>query len=386
MTFKDIKLIVLVLTTLLMIVVLQIATEAQEEETTDIILAVSDRTTEVRDAIVASVPGVTDAANVTTTHLAAITRLNLRNKNITSLKSGDFDGMTGLTNLNLYGNHLSNLPDRIFEGLTALSSLRLGGNTVSPLPLAVSLEKVGENQFKAVVPAGAPFAVVLSVSVSHGSITEGVSTLSISKGSTESEVVTVTRTEGTTQAVSANISTVPSLPNNHYGYTLSKSIELPIDVISSLNKSSESQDPETPAIVIVPEVVENNAPSFTEGTFALRSIAENSAAETNIGLAVSATDTDEDDTLIYTLGGRDADTFTIVSTTGQLQTQAALDYETKKIYLVSITVSDTIATDTIFVVISIINVADTTISTDVISVSDRSVRKCVMRLWQQCQM
>ena len=85
-------------------------------------LAVSDRTPEVRDAIVAAVTGVTDAGNVTDAHLAAITSLSLRAAGITELKSGDFSGMTELTNLNLYGNMLSTLPIGIFEGLTSMTS------------------------------------------------------------------------------------------------------------------------------------------------------------------------------------------------------------------------------------------------------------------------
>ena len=102
----------LILATLLMIFGTQIGVDAQEEDTTNEILAVSDRTVQVRDAIVAAVSGVTDAANVTETHLAAITSLSLRSKGITSLKSSDFSGMSGLTNINLYGNQLSSQSPR----------------------------------------------------------------------------------------------------------------------------------------------------------------------------------------------------------------------------------------------------------------------------------
>ena len=115
-----------------------------------------------------AVPSVTDAADVTETHLAAITRLNLRNKVITSLKSGDFSGMTGLTDLNLYGNQLSSLPDGIFKGLTALTTLRLGGNTVDPMQIDVSLEEVGTNEYKVSIPTGAPFAITVSIVLQMG--------------------------------------------------------------------------------------------------------------------------------------------------------------------------------------------------------------------------
>ena len=51
---------------------------------------VSNRTAAVRDAIVAAVPDVNSASDVTEAHLAEITELSLNDKNITSLKTGDF--------------------------------------------------------------------------------------------------------------------------------------------------------------------------------------------------------------------------------------------------------------------------------------------------------
>ena len=90
----------------------------------------------------------------------------------------------------------------------------------------------------------------------------------------------------------------------------------------------------------VDETSTNNAPIFTDGTSTTRTIAENTASGRNIGTAIAATDADGD-TLTYTLGGTDAAAFRINSTSGQLRTSAALDYETKSSYAVSISVSDT---------------------------------------------
>ena len=75
----------------------------------------------------------------------------------------------------------------------------------------------------------------------------------------------------------------------------------------------------------------NEPPVFTEGTSATRSVAENTTSGQNIGNAITATDVDEN-TLTYTLGGDDASSFGIDSTNGQLQTKAALDYETQTSY------------------------------------------------------
>ena len=331
------------------------------------ITPVSDRTSQVRDAIITAA-GVNTAADVTDTHLAAITSLNLRNAGITELQSGDFSGLTGLTDLNLYGNELSSLPDGIFEGLTALTTLRLGGNTVEPMPITVSLEKVADGQFKAIAPIGAPFDIVLPISATNGSIADNTTSITISKGSTESSTLTITRTADTTAAVTTNIGTLPSLPTNHYGYSLSKSSALPVEIISEVVTTTPIV-PET----VVPETSTNTAPVFTDGSTAIRSIAENTATETNIGTAISATDANSD-TLTYSLGGTDASSFSIDSMIGQLKTKLALDYETKRVYSVTITVSDGTLTDTITVIINIIDVSETTIASTSLPVSQRTTQ------------
>ena len=100
----------------------------------------------------------------------------------------------------------------------------------------------------------------------------------------------------------------------------------------------------------------NDAPMFDEGATATRSIAENTDAGMDIGTPVTASDQDGD-MLTYALGGTDAASFTINGSTGQLMTQAALDYETKDSYMVTVTADDGMATDTIDVTINIIDVA-----------------------------
>ena len=95
----------------------------------------------------------------------------------------------------------------------------------------------------------------------------------------------------------------------------------------------------SPATLAV-QAAGNNAPEFTEGTSTTRSVAENTASSRNIGTAIAATDADSGDTLRYTLGGTDMASFAIVSASGQLQTRAALDYETKSSYAVTVSVSD----------------------------------------------
>ena len=88
-----------------------------------------------------------------------------------------------------------------------------------------------------------------------------------------------------------------------------------------------------------PPVQRNNPPVFSDGTSTTRSVAENTPSNRNIGNAVTATDPDGE-TLIYSLSGVDAAAFSIDSNTGQLQTVAALDYESKNVYSVTITATD----------------------------------------------
>ena len=107
----------------------------------------------------------------------------------------------------------------------------------------------------------------------------------------------------------------------------------------------------------ITDVDENRAPVFADGDSTIRSIAENTASGENIGTALAATDADTDDPLTYTLSGTDAESFSIVSTTGQLQTNAALDYETKNSYAVTVSVSDGNGeSDSIDVTINVTNV------------------------------
>ena len=411
---------------------------------------VSDRTPQVRDAIVAVVPGVDSANDVTAAHLSLIKNLNLSEQNITILKSGDFDGLSALDSLALYKNRLRSLPADLFSDLSALSKLDLGSNDLSSLSadlfselsslswlslsfnklgslpsglfsgpsslrtlnlsynklgglptdlfsdlsalrtlnlssnklsglpadlfsgvsslswlslsfneliglpagifsglsslrsfylgdnavnlsITVFLEQVEENQFKASAPTGAPFNIMLPLNVMNGTIDGGATTIEIPAGSVESEPLTVTPTPGASDPVAVNIVILPELPIGHYGYSLAEP--------SGLGGDSESLifAVGIPRPNYEPNV--NHAPVFAEGISTMRSVAENTDAGVNIGSPVVATDED-DDPLTYGLEGPDAGAFGVVGTTGQLQTRAPLDYETRNAYSVVVIVSD----------------------------------------------
>ena len=98
---------------------------------------ICDRTPQVRTAILDKVAGISNCSDVTATHLAAIGTLNLSHNSLTSLKPGDFDGLTGVTFLALSSSRLTTLLAGVFDGLTALTTLSLGSNRLTTLPASV---------------------------------------------------------------------------------------------------------------------------------------------------------------------------------------------------------------------------------------------------------
>ena len=139
----------------------------------------------------------------------------------------------------------------------------------------------------------------------------------------------------------------------------------------SQGANAQSIDPNAPGDYIVPVTINvtdvNEPPAFADDT-ATRSVAENSAADTNIGAVVTATDPDgvaKFNTLTYSLTGTDASDFTIDSSTGQIKTKSALDYEDDTSYSVTVNVTDgknaggtadTTTDDTIAVTINVTDV------------------------------
>ena len=452
------KIVMSIVIVMLLIYGIQATSHAQQQFT-----PVSDRTPQVRDAIVALVPGVDAADDVTAAHLSLINNLNLSEQNITTLKAGDFDGLSSLDSLALYKNRLRSLPADLFSGVSSLSRLDLGSNDLSSLPasvfselsslswlslsfnelsglpadifsglsslntlnlsynklsslsadifsevsslrtlnlssnklsrlpadvfsevsllnwlslsfnelsglpvgvfsglsalrsfylgdnavnlsITVFLEQIEDNQFKASAPTGAPFNIVLPLSVVNGTIDGGATTIEIPAGSLESEPLTVTPTPGASDSVAVNIVVLPELPTGHYGYSLVEPSGLDADnsLTFAVGIRVPTYDPNA-----------NHAPVFAEGISTGRSVAENTDAGMNIGGPVVATDED-DDPLTYGLEGPDAAAFGIVGTTGQLQTRAPLDYETRDAYAVTVIVSDGRGgADTIGVAISV---------------------------------
>ena len=339
---------------------------------------ICDRTQEVQDGILAQLADVAECEAVTVANLATVTELHLYDENITALKEGDFAGLTGVTYISLNGNQLGalpanlfsglaslgvlnlgtnqltslpdglfsglpalktldlsnndleSLPDGLFSGLPPLAALKLGDNpdTGDRLPLTVTVEKVGTDQARAKVLAGAPFAVDFTATVANGSLAGGATTLGVAVGSVDGTPVTVTRTAGIMAAVTVDIdlTTQPTLPaTSHSGYEFEKAPSgLPATILPAVGNG-------------------NNAPVFAEAS-ETREVAENSAADTDVGLPIpEATDDDNDDDLTYSMAGTDAASFAFDAPTRQITTIAGVDYNfeaTKNSYEVTVKADD----------------------------------------------
>ena len=173
--------------------------------------------------------------------LTALTKLELEANQLTSLPAKIFLGLSSLNDLKLFINQLTVLPDSLFFGLTKLKKLNLDlnppDNPVS-LPIVVSLASDGEGQFKARAHTGAPFEIVIPISVANGSVDGGATTIAIPAGRVDSDVFTVSRTSGTTPAVTVDIGILPGLPTDHDGYELVKFDNLPLEVIAAVTNGN----------------------------------------------------------------------------------------------------------------------------------------------------
>ena len=85
----------------------------------------------------------------------------------------------------------------------------------------------------------------------------------------------------------------------------------------------------------------NNPPVFSEGATATRAVSATSPSGTLIGDPIAATDADTDDTVTYSLEGRDAPSFDIGETNGQLRTKSGITLIVGTTYTVVVVADDT---------------------------------------------
>ena len=312
------------------------------------ITPVQDRTPQIRDAIVAAVPGVNSANDVTAAHLAAIATLEASKKSISALKAGDFDGLTALTTLDLSHNSITDIS--VLGSLTTLTALEMSHNAISDISVLKNLTKL-------------KWLYLRHNAISDISVLKNLTKLKILwlSGNSISDISALEKLTALRKLTLGgnsieDVSALEKLTPLNLLWLNGNAITdvSPLEDLTSLTSLTLSGNPiadyaplrrlkaANPAMSIDVDIDDNNnnAPVFTAGTSTTRAIAENTASGVNIGSPIAATDADTGDTLTYTLGGTDAASFRIVSTSGQLRTSAALDYETKSSYSVSVSVSD----------------------------------------------
>ena len=289
------------------------------------------RTAVVQTFILAKIEGVSACADVTGTHLAAITgSLLLNSESITALAAGDFAGLTSLTNLYLNNNELTALPADVFEPLTSLTSLYLHHNDLATLPADVfePLTSLTNRLYLDDNP-GAPFAPVAVALPDDGTVSSAGGTVMLdgsgsgSDGGPWGEYVTYSwaltnPSSGVTvtfdDAGSATpVVTIPALAaNTELTFTLTVAGRSGSDGVTRGTDAARVSVPAT-----------NVAPSFTSA--AAFDAAEN---QTAVG-TVQASDGDSEDSVTgYAIeGGADASKFTIVASTGVLTFASAPNYE-----------------------------------------------------------
>ena len=101
----------------------------------------------------------------------------------------------------------------------------------------------------------------------------------------------------------------------------------------------------------------NNAPVFADATVEF-SVNENVRSGTEVG-TVTATDADQSDTIVYSLSGTDASSFSIDSSAGTILISVSPDFETKSSYSLTVTATDDdSATDSIAVTVTVVDQDD----------------------------
>ena len=88
--------------------------------------------------------------------LSALTSLDLSNNGLMSLPPGVFSGLSALTSLDVSDNDLMSLPSGVFSGLTMLTGVNASGNPDIPFTLTLELRETGMNSFVIEVAEGAP--------------------------------------------------------------------------------------------------------------------------------------------------------------------------------------------------------------------------------------
>ncbi len=316
--------------------------------------------------------------------LPSLTTLDLGDNRLTGPIPEDWDALNQLEVLYLNDNQLSGTIPAGLGSLSGLQVARFAGNTLTGcvpnglrylvtaapyngLPahdfIAVDANSDGDTDDVGDTPGlGLPFCTLDSLTFSGNVTLEPVfaSDTVVYTAAADHDVTATTVT-----ATLHDSDDTIAITKGADPYTSGDSVPLAVgpNVITLEITPMDSTPTHTYTVTVTR--APNTPPAFNEGMTTTRGVAENTATGENIGDPVRADDDDDNDTLTYSLDATSAASFDIVATTGQLQTKAALDYETTSSYTVTVSVSDSkdsngaadeVTDDTITVTILVANV------------------------------
>ena len=124
----------------------------------------------MQDAILALLSDVSDCADVTDAHLAGIAKLVVSFTTATSIKSGDFAGLTSMTWLQPTGSsYIRSVPEDVFDGCGNLGIVELDQNPGATFTITAELEKEGAGVVVS-IDEGAPSSLSVTLSATGGTL------------------------------------------------------------------------------------------------------------------------------------------------------------------------------------------------------------------------
>lgn len=242
-------------------------------------------------------PDVDTAGDVTAAHLAAITTLNPAFTGITSLKTGDFNGLTALTYLNLSGNGDPIGDISVLGDLSTLTTLYLAGRAISDLSFLENLTTLKTlyltHNSITDISGLAKLTALTELSVGENSVTDisvledltALKTLILETNSISDISALENLTKLTSLYLAYNSITDISILEDFTGLKTLAVRGNPIADYRPLHRLKAAVAAAGSDIFL-----DLHPPAFTDGTSTTRTIPENTAAGTNIGTAISATD------------------------------------------------------------------------------------------------
>ena len=314
------------------------------------------------------------------TALTQLQTLNLRDNRLTGTIPEELGDFTQLELLYLDNNQLSGPIPAALGDLSGLQATRFAGNSLTGcvpnglrrLVTASDDNGLPAHDFIAVdanTPGlGLPFCTLESLTLSDMTLEPAFASDAVVYTASAAHDVTST----TVRAGSYNNDTV-SITKDADTYTNSDPVPLEVGTNVITIEVTPADGTPTHTYTVTVTRAPNTPSAFKDGPTKTLGVDENTPADTNIGAPVAATD-DDNDTLTYSLDDTSAESFDIVEFLGQLRTKAALDFEDKSSYTVTVSVSDSMdangdademTDDTIRVTIQVANLNEAPVFTPI---------------------